>query len=138
MPLQTLVVDDEEQIRNIIKGALKKRFKEDIEIITLSNGDDAVKDMTDKELPYDLVITDINMPKDMFDGFDVIFQAKELAKKLEKDVIVFAMSGLSENYDKAFELGADIYLEKPFLPSELISLIKAFFRDKKYLPPDLT
>ena len=124
MKLKVLVVDDEKPLKKFVVAVLEK-FKPESDITAASNGDEAVSIIIESiDEPFDLVITDINMPG-MFNGFDVIFQAKEMAERLGREIIVVAMSGEHVNYDKAIAEGADFFLAKPFsLVDDLMPIIK--------------
>ena len=110
-----LIVDDEENIRKVIREYLEfegfLRFE-------ASNGEEAISCC--KESSYDLVVLDIMMPK--IDGFTV---AKEIRKK--SNVPIIMLSARSEEYDKlyGFDVGIDDYVTKPFSPKELVARIKA-------------
>ena len=100
--LQTLIIEDEELARNLLRSYLKDH--PDIEIIgECENGFDGVKAINEKK--PDLVFLDIQMPK--ITGFEMI----ELLD--HKPQIIFTTA-----YDqyalKAFELNAVDYLLKPF------------------------
>lgn len=100
--LQTLIIEDEELARNLLRSYLKD--EPDIEIIgECENGFDGVKAINEKK--PDLVFLDIQMPK--ITGFEMI----ELLD--HKPQIIFTTA-----YDqyalKAFELNAVDYLLKPF------------------------
>lgn len=124
---KVLVVDDEEPIRNLIVNVIKK-IKPDSKIDIADDGLEAVHMLTEERIPYDLVITDVEMPGSIFNGIDVLIQAKEA----NKNTIVFVCSGNPESRnmalrEKAFEQSRDVYLGKPFLISELINFIKKAF-----------
>lgn len=109
--LQTLIVEDEELARNLLRSYLKDQ--PDIEIIgECENGFDGVKTINDKK--PDLVFLDIQMPK--ITGFEMI----ELLDF--KPQIIFTTA-----YDqfalKAFELNAVDYLLKPFSKDRLLAAI---------------
>lgn len=109
--LQTLIIEDEELARNLLRSYLKDQ--PDIEIIgECENGFDGVKAINDKK--PDLVFLDIQMPK--ITGFEMI----ELLDF--KPQIIFTTA-----YDqyalKAFELNAVDYLLKPFSKDRLLSAI---------------
>lgn len=126
MEFKVLVVDDEEVIVEFVRKVLKK-INSKIEIHTASDADEAIIAITgNRGAPFNPVITDIDMPG-MYNGFDVIFQAKEMAKRREEKIKVLAMSGNPENCKKALEEGADIFIEKPLSVNSFIGHIKAFF-----------
>jgi len=110
--LQTLIIEDEELARNLLRSYLKDQ--PDIEIIgECENGFDGVKTINDKK--PDLVFLDIQMPK--ITGFEMI----ELLD--HKPQIIFTTA-----YDqyalKAFELNAVDYLLKPFSKDRMLSAIE--------------
>ena len=110
-----LIVDDEENIRKLIREYLEF---EGFLCFEASNGEEAIKMC--KENSYDLIVLDIMMPK--IDGFTV---AKEIRKK--SNVPIIMLSARSEEYDKlyGFDVGIDDYVTKPFSPKELVARIKA-------------
>ena len=110
-----LIVDDEENIRKVIREYLEF---EGFLCFEASNGEEAIKMF--KENSYDLIVLDIMMPK--IDGFTV---AKEIRKK--SNVPIIMLSARSEEYDKlyGFDVGIDDYVTKPFSPKELVARIKA-------------
>lgn len=110
-----LIVDDEENIRKVIREYLEF---EGFLCFEASNGGEAIKMC--KENSYDLIVLDIMMPK--IDGFTV---AKEIRKK--QSVPIIMLSARSEEYDKlyGFDVGIDDYVTKPFSPKELVARIKA-------------
>ena len=110
-----LIVDDEENIRKVIREYLEF---EGFLCFEASNGEEAIKMC--KENSYDLIVLDIMMPK--IDGFTV---AKEIRKK--QSVPIIMLSARSEEYDKlyGFDVGIDDYVTKPFSPNELVARIKA-------------
>ncbi len=110
--LQTLIIEDEELARNLLRSYLKDH--PDIEVIgECENGFDGVKAINEKK--PDLVFLDIQMPK--ITGFEMI----ELLDY--KPQIIFTTA-----YDqyalKAFELNAVDYLLKPFSKDRLLAAIE--------------
>jgi CRP/FNR family transcriptional regulator, polysaccharide utilization system transcription regulator len=75
-----------------------------------------------RETPPDLIICDVLMP--VMDGYDVL---RELKTTLKTSIIpIIISSSLGEEADKlkALELGADVYLTKPFEFEALLEAIK--------------
>lgn len=109
-----LVVDDEKNIRSVIKeyGEYSGYIVEEAE-----DGLDAVAMC--KNNNYNLIIMDIMMPK--LDGFSAI---KEI-RKLDNYVQFLMLSARGEEYDKlfGFEIGIDDYVVKPFSPKEVIARV---------------
>ena len=113
-----LVVDDEENIRNLVGSYLRS---EGFEVVTADNGQAAV-DMV-RRLQPDLVVLDIRMPG--LDGIDALREIRTFS-----DVYVIMLTARAEETDKLIGLsvGADDYLTKPFSPRELAARVKAVLR----------
>ena len=97
-----LVVDDEQSMREFLEIMLTK---EGYEVITATGGEEAI-DLCRKET-YDLVLTDIKMPK--VNGFAVL---KEVVSKIP--VIMITAFGDLNTAKDAMRLGAWDYVTKPF------------------------
>ena len=110
-----LVVDDEVNIRNVIKEYAKF---EGYEVEEAGNGMQAVEICKEKD--FDIIIMDVMMPK--LDGFSAI---KEIRKN--KNIPVLMLSARGEEYDKlfGFEIGIDDYVVKPFSPKEVMARVAA-------------
>lgn len=113
--LKILVVDDEVNIRNVIKEYAKF---EGYEVEEAGNGMQAVEICKEKD--FDIIIMDVMMPKR--DGFSAI---KEIRKT--KNIPVLMLSARGEEYDKlfGFEIGIDDYVVKPFSPKEVMARVAA-------------
>ncbi len=111
-----LVVDDEAHIRLLIEQTLEELEDQGVEIITSDNGIDALE--TIKNEKPQLVFLDVMMPK--MNGFDVCQVVKQQLKM--KDVYIALLTAKGQEYDKqkGTEVGADLYLTKPFDPDELL------------------
>ncbi|MBW1670703.1 MAG: response regulator [Deltaproteobacteria bacterium] len=113
-----LVVEDDNQIRNMLRIALERKG---YDVIEAENG---VKAMSlQRKTPADLVITDIIMPEK--DGIDTM---KELKAEFPK-VKIIAMSGGKrggpENYLRLAEMfNADKTIAKPFHLEEVLTDVK--------------
>lgn len=110
-----LVVDDEENIRNLIK---KYAVFENHIVSEADNGIRAIE-LADKE-DFDIIILDIMMPE--LDGFST---CRQIRKKSTVPIIMLSARG--EEYDRihGFELGVDDYVVKPFSPRELMMRVNA-------------
>lgn len=113
--MKILVVDDEANIRNVIKEYAKF---EGYEVEEAGNGMQAVEICKEKD--FDIIIMDVMMPK--LDGFSAI---KEIRKT--KNIPVLMLSARGEEYDKlfGFEIGIDDYVVKPFSPKEVMARVAA-------------
>lgn len=118
MKMKTLVVDDQEGIRDLLGSLLKVMNGHDV--VKASNAKEAIQLMRTEK--FDLVITDNDMDK-RNDGLLVI----ETAHSLSSQPQVIWMSGRAtcdpELADTARRLGACDILAKPFHPKELHEMI---------------
>lgn len=113
--MRILIVDDEINIRNVLKEYAEF---EGYEVKEAVDGMDAVN-ICKNEI-FDIIIMDVMMPK--LDGFSAI---KEIKKT--KNIPVIMLSARGEEYDKlfGFEIGIDDYVTKPFSPKEIMARINA-------------
>lgn len=112
-----LVVDDESHIRLLIEQTLEELADEGIEILTSDNGADALEKI--KTEKPNLVFLDVMMPK--MNGFDVCRTVKrELGMN---DVYVVMLTAKGQEYDRqrGVDVGADVYMTKPFDPDDLLA-----------------
>lgn len=116
--IKILIVDDEENIRNVIKEYAKV---ENYLTKEASDGKEALELI--KNEPFDLMVLDIMMPK--MDGLTLLNCIPK-----EKRVPTIILSARDEEIDKldAFERGIDDYLCKPFSPKELMARMKAIIK----------
>ena len=115
---QILIIDDEPQIRSMLKKMLEQ---EGFDIIVASDGKEGMK-LFEKD-PVDLVITEIIMPEK--DGIEVI----QALRKDYPDVPIIAMSGGGRNSPDGYLnmeklLGAQATFEKPINKEELLNTVK--------------
>ena len=97
MKLKVLVVDDEQDIRELIKFYLNK---EGFEVIEAKDGEDALEKFDNEYI--DLAIIDVMMPK--MDGFELVENMKEF-----KDIPCIMLTAKAESQDKlrGFSAGVD-------------------------------
>ena len=114
MKPRVLVVDDEQDIRELLKFYLNK---EGYEVIEAANGEEALTIFENEYI--DLGIIDVMMPK--MDGFELVESMKEF-----KDVPCIMLTAKGESKDKlrGFSSGVDDYVVKPFDIELLIKRIK--------------
>lgn len=113
-----LVVDDEKTIVDIVKFNL---IKEGYEVLTAYDGEEAIK-VALNEYP-DLILLDIMLPK--IDGFVV---CKRIREKMTTPILMLTAREETDDKVLGLELGADDYINKPFVTKELMARIKANLR----------
>ena len=116
MAQKVLVVDDEAHIRMLIEQTLEDLEDDGVEILTASNGQDAY-DIIMEERP-NLVYLDVMMPK--MNGFDVCQKVKLDNRIVETYIILLTAKGQEIDRKRGEEVGADLYMTKPFDPDALL------------------
>ncbi len=114
-----LIVEDEMEIRNILKLYL---LKEGYDVTEAEDGEVAIKLFYEK--PFDLVILDIMLPKK--DGWSVLREIKKYSS-----VPVMILSARDDDDDElfGFEIGTDEYITKPFNNKILLARIKTLIKN---------
>jgi DNA-binding response OmpR family regulator len=114
--LRVMVVDDEEDVRHIVRYTLINYF----EVTTAHDGLDAL-DKLDRYEP-DFIIMDVMMP--LMNGLEASQEIRENPRF--NDIPILFLSGLSTQKDmeRGYRSGADLYLTKPFEPSHLLNVVK--------------
>lgn len=116
MAKKILIVDDEEQLRNLCKRIVTALG---YEARTAKNGRDALEKLAGYN--PDLIITDTNMPE--MDGISLCQKVRESQEYRNTPII--AVSGL-DNRDAMLTAGANDYLPKPFKLDDLESRLKKY------------
>lgn len=113
-----LVVDDEQNIRHLIK---KYAEFEAYSVDEAAQGLEAVEKV--RQHDYDIVVLDLMMPE--MNGFDACRLIRETSQ-----VPIIMLTARDSEFDKyqGFELGIDDYVIKPFSPKELMYRIEAILK----------
>lgn len=111
---RVLIIEDDEEMRSLLKDFF---VEEGFETDSISNGFDALGILTQKI--FDLVVTDVRMPG--LTGLDILPRIKKIQPEVA--IVVITAFGTEEVRRKAFERGANAYLEKPIHFQELRGLI---------------
>ncbi|HEX6846961.1 MAG TPA: response regulator [Chitinophagaceae bacterium] len=120
MEKKILIVDDEAHIRMLINQTLEELEDDGVEFLTAENGEIALE-IIQKENPK-LVFLDVMMPK--MNGMEV---CRRIKKELElKDVFIVLLTAKGQELDRqrGQEVGADVYMTKPFDPEIILSKAK--------------
>ncbi len=121
MPERILVVDDDPDIRDVLRITLET---EGFEVSEAGDGEEALKAV--KRIAPHLLILDMMMPK---------MNGDEVSRTLKKDLLlrhipIIMLTGKGEIDDKVrgINAGVDDYLVKPFEPRELLARVKMIMR----------
>ena len=110
-----LVVEDDDTVRDLVREILKQKGHN---ILTAMNGGDALQLARQYEGRIDLLITDMVMRR--IDGM-------MLAKKMQSilpEIKIMLMSGYGEDVVKREDIQGFSFLQKPFLPNELLQKVE--------------
>jgi len=110
-----LVADDEPSIRHVLSLVLTDQG---YDVRAVSDGEEAIKELTAR--PYDVVISDVRMPK--LDGLGLLRQALEQWPGLT--FLVMSAYGSQDAALQAVASGAYDYVQKPFKPEEVVFVLK--------------
>ena len=114
---EILIIDDENVIVDLVRTRLSSLG---YSIRYSTNGKEGIALVTEEE--PELIILDIMMPK--INGFEVIRQLKNNKQTKDIKIIVLSSKQSDKDINRAFELGADDYLSKPFSLAELENRVK--------------
>jgi two-component system, OmpR family, alkaline phosphatase synthesis response regulator PhoP len=111
-----LIVDDEPHLRALIHQTLEELEDEGVELLTATNGEEALA-LIQSSRPA-LVFLDVMMPK--LSGFDVCSRAKRDLGLTDVYIVLLTAKGQEMDRQKGVEVGADLYMTKPFDPDALL------------------
>ena len=120
MTIKVLIAEDARDVAEVVAFGMRMVWP-DCHVTTAANGEEAVRRFG-KERP-DLVVLDVSMPPP--DGFEVCRLVREVSQ-----VPILMLTARDSTLDKvrAFDLGADDYLTKPFDHLELLARLRALLR----------
>ena len=127
-PASILIVEDDPQILRLLQFVLGK---EGFDVTITESGEEALEALNES-IPS-LVLLDNRLPG--MDGFTTCQHIREFSQ-----VPIIMVTVMDDLHDKmhGIELGADFYITKPFLPSELVARVKAVSRRATMMPPPTT
>lgn len=111
-----LIVDDEPHIRLLLEQALEELEDHDVEFYFAEHGERALE-LIEQEQP-NLVFLDVMMPR--MNGFDVCRTVKQDWGREDIFIIMLTAKGQEYDKEKGREMGADIYITKPFNPDQIM------------------
>lgn len=121
MAKKILIVDDEVHIKMLLEQTLEELEDEfEVELFTASDGEEGLE-FIQKKRP-DLVFLDIMMPK--MNGYEVCSVVKEDGSLQGVKIILLTAKGQEVDRKQGMELGALMYMTKPFDPDEILRVSK--------------
>lgn len=125
MTWRILIVDDEPDVRLIVRTCLQPKY----EAVEAHDGLDALEKIERYE--PDFVVMDVMMP--LMNGFEACAAIRKMPRFRELPVLFLSALGSKDDMKKGYSAGANLYLTKPFDPQRLLKNIDVFF--EKTPPP---
>ncbi len=116
MDKKILIADDEANIRILMEQVLEKLEDEGVELLVAENGQEALE--TIEEEKPNLVFLDMMMPK--INGLDVCRAVKQELQIPDIYIIMLTAKGQEDDKEKGLQMGADLYMTKPFRPKSVL------------------
>ena len=116
---KVLIVDDEDALRFILQQTLEEFEEVGLVILSASNGEEGLN-LIINERP-DIVFLDVMMP--IIDGFEVCRKVKKELGLTNIFIVILTAKGQSVDSEKSNEVGADLYLSKPFNPMKIMEIV---------------
>ncbi len=117
MEKKILIVDDEAHIRMLIEQTLEELEDEGVEFLSAENGEQALE-LIVAEKPQ-LVFLDVMMPK--LNGMEVCRRVKKELLLDKVFIVLLTAKGQELDRLKGQEVGADVYMTKPFDPEMILA-----------------
>lgn len=113
-----LVVEDSVSMRAFVRAALEADWSgiSEVEVVEAASGFDALRLLP--RGPYDLVITDINMPD--INGLELVQFMRKSELHRQTPILLISTQSSDRDRQRGLSLGADAYLAKPFTPELLL------------------
>ncbi len=116
MSKKILIVDDEPNILILMEQTLEKLEEQGVELLTAQNGQEALE-IIKLEKP-ELVFLDVMIPK--MNGLDVCHAVKNELNMKDVYIIILTAKGQEFDKQKGNDVGADLYMTKPFRPKNVL------------------
>ena len=123
MPKRVLIVDDNQDSRELVVKVLKNKG---YEMIEATDGEEAIEKAVG-ERP-DLILLDISIPK--LDGYEVTRRLKSREEFKETPIVALTAHAMKGDRAKALEVGCEGYISKPINIRELPDQVKSYLRGK--------
>lgn len=116
--IRILVVDDQLAMRNMVSHILETNGE--YTVCTANDGEDAYREATKRT--YDMIITDINMPK--MDGFSLAKKLRGLSKYKSIPILILSTENSQAHKKRGRESGASAWIVKPIRGEVLLPAVQ--------------
>lgn len=114
MSQEVFVVEDDVDIRQLLVHRLQRRG---FDVETAGDGTDCLERLREREGCPDALVLDVMLPG--LDGFALLDRLRSTERFADLPIVLLTARGSEADVVRAFELGADDYVTKPFSPSEV-------------------
>lgn len=121
-----LLIDDDPNLILLVKDYLEFQG---YEVITATNGLEALSVLEDKT--PDMIICDIMMPE--MDGYTLVEQIRQDPRNSWVPVLFLSAKGQTQDRVRGLNIGADVYMVKPFEPEELVAQVESSLKQTERL-----
>lgn len=115
--MKLLIVDDSTMLRDMLSYALVEGGYNDV--VEAVDGLDGLNKV--KEIQFDLIISDINMPN--MDGLTFVKEVRKLSQYSKVPILVLTTERSDEMKLKGKDVGATGWIIKPFVPEQLLKAV---------------
>ncbi len=121
-----LLIDDDPNLILLVKDYLEFRG---YEVVTAENGREALEVL--EKQTVDMIICDVMMPE--MDGYSLVSAIRSDPKTSWIPVLFLSAKGQSQDRVKGLNIGADVYMVKPFEPEELVAQVESSLKQASRL-----
>ena len=125
-PKKLLLIDDDPNLILLVKDYLEFRG---YEVVTAENGREALE-VLEQKTP-DMIICDVMMPE--MDGYSLVSTIRSDPKTSWIPVLFLSAKGQSQDRVKGLNIGADVYMVKPFEPEDLVAQVESSLKQASRL-----
>ncbi|MEA3384089.1 MAG: response regulator [Campylobacterota bacterium] len=122
--MKLLIVDDSTMLRDMLSYALNEGGYNDV--TEAVDGLDGLE--KSKNIEYDLIITDVNMPN--MDGLTLVEELRKLPQYTKTPILVLTTERSDEMKTKGKSAGATGWIVKPFVPDQLLKAVNIVLNKK--------
>jgi len=116
-----LIIDDDQSILDLLALIFSTKGHR---TTTANDGEDGLRLALDQT--FDLVITDLNMPK--VTGWDIIAKIKSSETVSSVPILALSAHSTANDKDAAYSAGCDAYVTKPFDPEKLLDVAESVLK----------
>ena len=121
-----LVVDDSPAIRHLVADSLTRQG---FEVTTAQDGQDGLDKAVAAERPFDMVITDYDMPR--MTGFELVHALKREASTRDLPILMLTARDTRRDRAQMRAAGLTAYLVKPFSADKCVAMVERMLAERR-------